>query len=442
MNFKSDVSYRKQQLRKLQEVIVSREHEIIAALDRDFKKPAFESVLTETALTLSELRHTIKNISRWSQPSRVWPSLLNFPSSDKIYKEPYGKVLVIAPWNYPFQLALLPVIAAVAAGNCVVVKPSELSPNVAAEIDTIIKLVFNPEHVRCVQGGPDATQNLLAQKWDYIFFTGSPAVGRIVAEAAARNLTPATLELGGKNPCIIDASANLELAARRICWGKFLNAGQTCIAPDYVLVQNKVKAKFIDLMRTEIQKAYGENPQNSPDFARIINDRHWSRLADMISPAACAVGGQTQAGTRYIAPTLLDEPALDSNCMQDEIFGPVLPVISYENESEIDTILARYDKPLALYVFSTRKVFVDGILGRHSFGGACVNDTVVQFGNGRLPFGGVGQSGYGAYHGKHSFDTFTHQKPVVRRANWLDIPIRYAPYGNKINLVKKLFNWL
>ena len=442
MNFKTDINFRKQTLVKLLISVQKHEEEIIKALYNDFKKPAFEAVVSETAYIVSELNHTIKNINKWAKPNMVLPSLLNFPSTDYIYKEPYGKVLIIAPWNYPYQLALCPLIAAVAAGNQVVVKPSELTPNTSSIVAKIISETFDENHVKCVEGGVEITQELLAQRWDYIFFTGSVAVGKIVAKAAAENLTPVTLELGGKNPCIIDATANLKLAAKRIVWGKFLNAGQTCIAPDYLLVSNKIKSAFIELIKKEIIDAYGENPETSPDFPRIINQKNWNRLTEMLKGESILAGGKSNIQDYYLAPTLLDEPSLDSLVMKDEIFGPILPVLSFENEADLVSIISRYEKPLSLYIFSNDNPFAKKIIQNYSFGGGCINDTVVYFSNKRLPFGGVGHSGIGAYHGKFSFSTFTHYKAIVKKANWLDIPTRYAPYKGKLKSVKKLFKWL
>jgi aldehyde dehydrogenase (NAD+) len=339
-------------------------------------------------------------------------------------------------------LALCPLIAAVAAGNQVVVKPSELTPNTSSIVAKIISETFDENHVKCVEGGVEITQELLAQRWDYIFFTGSVAVGKIVAKAAAENLTPVTLELGGKNPCIIDATANLKLAAKRIVWGKFLNAGQTCIAPDYLLVSNNIKSDFIELIKKEIINAYGENPETSTDFPRIINQKNWSRLTEMLKGESILAGGKSNSQDYYLAPTLLDEPSLDSLVMKDEIFGPILPVLSFENEADLVSIISRYEKPLSLYIFSNDNPFAKKIIQNYSFGGGCINDTVVYFSNKRLPFGGVGHSGIGAYHGKLSFSTFTHYKAIVKRANWLDIPTRYAPYKGKLKSVKKLFKWL
>ena len=442
MNFKTDISFRKQSLIKLLDTVIRNEEAILQALHNDFKKSAFEAVLTETSYVTSELKNTIKSIASLTKPKRVFPSLANFPSRDYIYSEPYGKVLVIAPWNYPYQLALCPLIAAVAAGNQVVVKPSELTPQTAAIIAKIVAETFDADHVDVIQGGIDVANDLLTQRWDYIFFTGSVPVGKIVAKAAAEFLTPVTLELGGKNPCIIDQTASLKLAAKRIVWGKFINAGQTCIAPDYILIQNKVKAEFIAYVKEEITAAFGENPQLSADYPRIINNKNWKRLVDLLFETDIVLGGQTDATSLYIAPTVVDEPSLESAIMKEEIFGPLLPIISYESPDELHDIISKYEKPLSLYVFSTSSDFIEKNLTRFSFGGGCVNDTVIHFANHRLPFGGVGHSGIGAYHGKFSFRTFSHQKSIVKKANWLDLPLRYAPYNGKLKLIKKLLKWL
>lgn len=441
MNFKLNIADRKEALIQLMNIIVKHENEIIQALYEDFKKPPFESIITETSYVISELKDTISNIKNWSRIKKVTPSILNFPSTDYIVKEPYGKVLIIAPWNYPFQLALCPLIAAVAAGNQVTLKPSELTPKTSAIILKIIEKVFQQEHVEVIEGGSEVSQKLLAQRWDYIFFTGSVAVGKIVAKAAAEHLTPVTLELGGKNPCIIDETANLKLAAKRIVWGKFLNAGQTCIAPDYILIQEEMKSHFVDFLKIEITKAYGDSPKESPDFARIVNEKNWHRLVSMIEPEKVIFGGKTDVEDCYISPTLIEENNLDSALMQEEIFGPLLPIITYKNEKEIAKTILKHEKPLALYVFSDDKKFAKKTILEHSFGGGCINDTIIHFSNKRLPFGGVGHSGIGAYHGQLSFDTFSHHKGIVKKGNWLDLNLRYAPYTGKINSVKKLLNW-
>ena len=442
MNYKSDIGYRKEILTLLLNAVIVHENEIVSALKADFNKPEFETVVTETSYVISDLKYTIKNISNWAKPERVFPFILNIPSSDTIYKEPYGKVLVIAPWNYPFQLALCPVIAAVAAGNQVVLKPSELTPNTAAIIQKIIAAIFPINHVEVIQGDAEVATQLLAQRWDYIFFTGSVAVGKIVAKAAAANLTPVTLELGGKNPCIVDETANLQLAAKRIVWGKFINAGQTCIAPDYILVHQKSKNKFIEFLKAEITTAYGENPEISPDFARIITTKNWTRLVKMIDETKIIFGGKYNNETNYLAPTLIEENNLESLIMKDEIFGPLLPILTYTDESEIEAIITKYEKPLGFYIFSERKKFCDAIIAKYSFGGGCINDTMIHFSNKKLPFGGVGHSGIGAYHGKLSFDIFSHHKGVVKKATWIDLPLRYAPYKGKLASVKKILNWL
>ena len=433
-----DINFKKKKLKLLLNEIKTREKDIVNAVYNDFKKPAYETVLSEISIIISELKLMIKKIHKWSKPKRVLPSLLNFPSSAKIHSEPYGKTLIISPWNYPFQLAFAPIIGAVAAGNTVLLKPSEHTPHTSTIIKEIIETVFIPEHVTVIEGGVSIANKLLQIRWDYIFFTGSVSVGKIVAKAAAEFLTPTTLELGGKSPCIIDNSANLELAAKRIVWGKFINCGQTCIAPDYVLIHSSVKDKFISLFKQKLQKAYGKNPELSEDFARIINTKNFNRLNDMIGDETIAVGGQVNKEDCYISPTIIDEPSPMSNVMQEEIFGPILPVISYNTEEEIDQIVSKFEKPLAFYIFSNQKNFTNKMISKYSFGGGTVNDTMVHFVNYKLPFGGVGESGIGSYHGKRSFDTFSHKKGVVSRGTWLDIPIRYAPYKGKLKQLKML----
>jgi aldehyde dehydrogenase (NAD+) len=442
MEYKTNIYYRKEKLKKLLHCIEDNENEIVQALYDDFKKPAFEAVITETNYVISELKDTIKNIHKWAKPEKVFPSILNFPSTDYIYKEPYGKVLIIAPWNYPCQLAICPLVSAVAAGNQVVLKPSELTPKTSAIIAEIIAKIFHVNHVRVVEGGVETSQNLLSQRWDYIFFTGSVAVGKIVAQAAAVNLTPVTLELGGKNPCIVDETANLKLAAKRIVWGKFVNAGQTCIAPDYILIKKDIKNKFVNYLQDEIKAAYGTKPDESPDFARIVNTKNWNRLVSLIEPEKVIYGGQTDEASCYISPTLIDEYSIDSLIMKDEIFGPLLPILSYESEADIHVIISKYEKPLSLYVFTTNDSFAKKIIQTYSFGGGCINDTVIHFANKRLPFGGVGHSGIGAYHGSLSFEVFSHRKGIVKKGNWMDLTLRYAPYKDKLATIKKVLKWM
>lgn len=439
MNFKTDTSFRKEQLKKLLKSVIHHEKEITDALYKDFKKSEFEAVITETSYVISELKDAIKNIDSWAKPKNVWPSLFNFPSSDYILSEPFGKVLIIAPWNYPYQLALCPLIAAISAGNQVVLKPSELTPNTANIISKIISEVFEKNHAEVILGDAEVSKELLKKRWDYIFFTGSVPVGKAVAKAAAEFMTPVTLELGGKNPCIVDDKIDVKLTAKRIVWGKFLNAGQTCIAPDYLLVNQKIKSQLIDALKSEITLAYSSNPESSPDYPRIVNEKNWNRLTAMLENENVIFGGKSNQSENYFEPTLLLDSKLDSLVMKDEIFGPILPIISYENESEIESIISKYEKPLSLYVFSDNSKWAKAIMAKYSFGGGCINDTIIHFSNKRLPFGGVGNSGIGAYHGKLNFDTFSHKKSIVKKATWLDIPLRYAPYKDKIKLVRKIF---
>lgn len=442
MNHRTDIKYRKESLKKLLHVITKHEEAIIKALYDDFKKPAFEAVLTETNYVIGDLKETIKNIDTWAKPKKVSASLLNFPSTDYIYSEPYGNVLILSPWNYPFQLALCPLVAAVAAGNKVTLKPSELTPHTSAIISKIITETFPVKDVVVITGDATIAADLLKKRWDYIFFTGSVPVGKIVAKAAAENLTPVTLELGGKSPCIVDETANLELSARRIVWGKIINAGQTCVAPDYILVHHKMKDIFVKFLIQEIEKALGTNPEESPDYARIINLKNWYRQLSLLENQKILYGGQSNIETLYLAPTLVDEPNRDSLIMKEEIFGPILPILSYESKPDIDTIISSFEKPLSLYLFSQNKSFIDEVLKKHSFGGGCINDTVIHLANNRLPFGGVGNSGMGAYHGQLSFDVFSHKKAVVKRGTWLDLPLRYAPYKDKLSTIRKILKWL
>lgn len=432
-----DVDFRKQVLKKLLQTIQRKEDKICEALYKDFKKPKFESVATETAIVIKEIKLAIKNIKHWSKPKRVPASLLNYPSSDWIYSQPYGTVLIIAPWNYPFQLVISPLIGAIAAGNTVVIKPSEYAPHTAQLLEEIINSLFQKNHVALIQGDVAVSQELLYHKWDYVFFTGSVPVGRIVARAIAEHLTPCTLELGGKNPTIVDETAKVKLAAKRIVFGKFINAGQTCIAPDYVLVHEKIKNTFITALIDEITRFYGNNPKSSKDFARIINQKEYNRLLSLIDQEKIVIGGEMDPDDYYISPTVIVNPSLNSKIMQDEIFGPLLPVLVYQTENDIDLILKKFPNPLSVYIFSTRKKFAEKMIQKYSFGGGTINDTLVHFINEKLPFGGVGNSGMGGYHGKYTFDTFSHKKSITKRANWLDIPLRYAPYKNKIKWLKR-----
>ncbi|MDT0605943.1 aldehyde dehydrogenase [Croceitalea rosinachiae] len=433
-----NVKTRKEALKRLQKILVAKENDICEALYADFKKPRFETLATETQMVLSELKFALKNIENWSLPKRVPSNLVNFPSADYIYSEPYGNVLIISPWNYPFLLSLSPLIGAIAAGNTVVIKPSEMTPNSSRILAEIIEKSFSKKYITVIEGGIEASQQLLNEKWNYIFFTGSTRVGKIVYQKAAEHLTPVTLELSGKNPCIVDETANIKLAAKRIVWGKFLNAGQTCIATDYILAHRNIKDKLVQELTKHITKAYGKNIQKTSDFGRIATVQHYQKLKTMIEGQKLIFGGDYNDDSRYIGPTLIDEPHSDSKIMQDEIFGPLLPIISYDSEGDIAENLKIYGEPLGLYIFSNSKKFQKRIVKRFPFGGGIINDTVMQITNKNLPFGGVGSSGIGGYHGKNSFDLFSHKKSIMKKPTWIDIPLRYPPYKLPLKLVKKM----
>ena len=437
-----NINFIKRKLQQLKNSILKNEEVIYSALHKDLKKSKFEAYISEIGILISEIDLVIKNIHKWSKPKKIRSSMLNFPSNDFIISEPYGCTLVIAPWNYPFQLAISPIISAIASGNTIVLKPSEITKHTGEIIKTLLSDIFEENHLKVVLGGVPETTQLLNLRWDYIFFTGSVEVGKIIAKAASKHLTPCTLELGGKNPCIVDSTANLKLSAKRLVWGKFLNAGQTCIAPDFILAHESIKSKLIDLLITEIKKAYGINAEISKSYPRIVNSNNFERLKAILKGEIILYGGETNSDDNYFAPTLVDSPSVNSKLMQKEIFGPILPILSFKDINDIDKIIKPLEKPLALYVFSTNKNFYNSLIAQYSFGGGAINDTMIQFGNSRLPFGGVGESGIGAYHGKYSYETFTHKKSISIKSNWLDIPIRYAPYDGKLNLLKKVFNWL
>ena len=433
---------RKAALKKLKSELRKRTSEIESALALDLGKSASESYLTEIGMVFSEIDYFLRNLSHLAKPTSVTSSWINFPSKDYIVPEPYGLTLHIAPWNYPFQLSLTPLVGAIAAGNTVMLKPSEQAPHTAQCVKEILNEVFPEEWVAVAIGGPEVAQSLLDLRWDYIIYTGGTAVAKIVAQAAAKHLTPTTLELGGKNPCVVDHTADISVSARRIAFGKFLNCGQTCIAPDYILVHKKNKATLIDALIKAIKRSYGDQPQNSVDYGKIINQRHFERLAELLKNQTILFGGEVDKKTHYIAPTLVEVNDLTNPLMQEEIFGPILPIIEYESEDKLATVISRFEKPLSFYVFSKRKGWAKKMMHHYSYGGGVINDTLIQFTNRRLPFGGVGHSGMGSYHGKHSFDVFSHKKPYIHRSTWLDPKMRYAPYGKNIHLLKKLLKWL
>jgi len=434
-----DVEFCIGQLKRLKEGIRKYEPEIMASLYEDLHKPPFESYASEIGILYTEIDHVIRHLRSWSRTRRVATPIIHFLSRSYVYQEPYGVVLIIGPWNYPFQLVIAPLIGAIAAGNCVLLKPSEFSPSTSQTIAKMIGELFSPDYVTVFQGEAEATQKLLEEKFDYIFFTGSTAVGRSIMIAASRHLTPVTLELGGKSPCIVHKDASLKYGIKRIAWGKFFNAGQTCIAPDYVLIHRKIKEAFVEAMIRTIHSFYGEDPMVSPDYPRIINERHFNRLLRLMQHGRILSGGNNQRKDLYIAPTLLHQVSPDDPVMQEEIFGPLFPIIEYDDIDEAIAFVNQRPRPLALYCFSENKEIQNRVLRETSSGGGCINDTVSHVGSQELPFGGVGDSGMGAYHGKASFDTFTHQRGILFRSNIVDLPLRYPPYRGRVSLLKALF---
>ncbi len=424
-----DVRFRREALKRLRETILEWQPQLTEALKADLGKGATESYMSEIGMVLAGLRDALSHLRRWSRPRRVMAPLSQFPSSCEVIPEPYGVALVVSPWNYPVLLGLDPLVAAIAAGNCAILKPSELAPATSAVLARMLAATFPQEFVAVVEGGVDESNELLALPFDKIFFTGSPAVGRIVMSAAAHNLTPVTLELGGKSPCIIDETADIKLAARRIAFGKILNAGQTCVAPDYVLIAREKKEEFIAAYERAVYHMLGENPVENEALPHIVNQRHYVRIMGLMRGATAAVGGQGNAETLRIAPTLLTEVTPDSPCMQEEIFGPVLPVLTYTKLAEAEAFVLSRPKPLACYIFSNSSRTIKRLKGNLSYGGGCVNDTIVHLAVAGMPFGGVGNSGMGAYHGHAGFRAFSHEKSGLRKSNWLDLPFRYQPYG-------------
>lgn len=432
------LSFRLEQLKILKQALLDNEISIKKALKTDLNKPELEAYITEIGICLEEIKYTIKHLKSWTKPQKVSTPLPYLPATSKIYAEPVGIVLIIGAWNYPLQLVISPLVGAIAAGNCAVIKPSEIALNTSNLLSEIIPKYFDPAFISVVEGGKEVTQQLLAEKFDHIFFTGSTQVGKSIMSAAAKQLTPVTLELGGKSPCIVDAETNLEHTVRRIVWGKFLNAGQTCVAPDYLLVDKSIKQELLEKIKQTIQEFYGMTPETSPDYARIINQHHFNRLVELLKTGKIIAGGETNSRERYIAPTVIDAITPEDAIMQEEIFGPILPVLEYNTIQEAIAFVNAQPKPLALYFFSHNQQHQQQVLQQTSSGGVCLNDTIVHMAFPGLPFGGVGASGMGRYHGKASFDTFSHQKSVLNKSFWLDIKLRYAPYQGKLKFLKRL----
>lgn len=435
-NITKDLNFRAEQLKKLRKAILDHEEEILEALASDLNKSAFEAYMTEIGIVLEEIRFMLKRFKSWAKPKKVKTPLTQFPAKSRIYSEPYGVVLIMSPWNYPFQLTIAPLVGAIAAGNCALVKPSNYSPKTSDIIAKIIEKTFPGEYIAAVLGGREANQDLLEQQFDYIFFTGGPTVGRLVMEAAAKHLTPISLELGGKSPCIVDETANINLAAKRIVWGKFINAGQTCVAPDYVFVHKNVKEKLLENMVKYIEKFFSQALVEEYRFPKIINERHFIRLLGLMESGKIYYGGKYDQKLNRIEPTILDDVSWESPIMQEEIFGPLLPILEFSDLNEVINKVNSRPKPLALYLFTTSKSNEKTILTSISHGGGCINDTIVHLATPYLPFGGVGESGIGNYHGKASFDTFSHKKSIMKKSNLIDIPLRYPPF-KKLILLKK-----
>ena len=430
--FARPLEFRREQLERMIRMIEENEDELTAALHTDLGKPAIETYASEIALTVTELKLMRGKLARWAAPERVKVPLSIRPGKAWIHREAKGVVLVIAPWNYPLQLSLLPMATAIAAGNAVVLKPSELAPATSGVIADLVSRSLDERVVRVVEGAVPETTALLEQRWDHIFYTGNGRVGRVVMRAAAEHLTPVTLELGGKSPAIVDRDARLKVAARRIVWGKFFNTGQTCVAPDHVLVHREAHRELVGHMVDAVREFYGDDSARSPDYGRIVNDRHFERLSGLIDAggfARVAVGGERDPDTRFIAPTILDEVSLDAAVMQDEIFGPLLPVVVVDDVDEAVRVIGANEKPLALYVFTESDDTADRIVRSTSAGGMCINHTILHLGVPELPFGGVGESGMGAYHGQWGFDEFSHRKSILKRPTGMDPPVAYPPYG-------------
>jgi aldehyde dehydrogenase (NAD+) len=431
-------AFRIAQLQELKNSIKKNEQQLIAALREDLGKSELEAYSTEIGILYEEIGYTLKHLKKWMKAKKVKTALTHIGSKGYIIPEPYGTALIIAPWNYPVQLALSPLIGAIAAGNTAVIKPSELTPNVSRALTALIQDAFTEEYIAAAEGGVKTCQDLLGQRFDYIFFTGSVPVGKQVMEAASKRLIPVTLELGGKSPAIVHEDANISLAAKRIVFGKFTNAGQTCIAPDYLFVHEKVKQPLLEEMKKYIREFYSEDPIENEDYSKIVNSRHFSRLEAYLKDGPILAGGRVNGDTRKMEPTLLDAPSFDSPVMQDEIFGPILPVYGYSLLEEAISFIQSRPKPLALYLFTGSRYIESEVNGRLSFGGGCINDTLMHIVTPYLPFGGVGESGIGNYHGKSSFSTFSHHKSVLKQTTMFDFSFRYPSAENGLKLIRKL----
>lgn len=439
-NETKDIDFRINKLKKLREVLKNEEEKVFEALRKDLMKSAFESYITEVAMVYDEINIQIKSIRKWSKNRRVKTPIVQFPAKSFVHLEPYGVVLIIGPFNYPFMLAMDPLIGAIAAGNTVVLKPSESAPETSKVLKSILEQVFDEKYVLHVnpERGKEVVDELLREKFDYIFFTGSAMVGKIVMKAAAENLTPVTLELGGKSPCIVDKDCKVELAARRIVWGKTMNSGQTCVAPDYLYVHKDIEEEFIKKLEEEIKKQLGEEPLKSEDYSRMVNEKEFNRVLSYIDKDKLVFGGNYNKETLQIEPTILKGVTWDDPVMEREIFGPILPILNFEDLEDVIKVVNSKDKPLALYYFSEDKNKIEKVLNTTSSGGVTINDTLVHVSSSYLPFGGVGNSGMGEYHGKYSFDLFSNKKGVMNRKTFLDIKLRYAPFKNKLTIVKKI----
>ena len=432
-------TYRIHQLQKLQEMLNRYEPRIYESLHKDLNKSTYEVLTTEFGFLQQEINYTIKHLREWMQPKKVKTPNSHKGAKSLIYKQPYGVTLIISPWNYPLNLALSPLIGAIAAGNTAIIKPSELTPYTSDLLEEMIKETFEEKYITVIQGDREVSQQLLDLPFDYIFFTGSVPVGKIVMEKASQQLIPLTLELGGKSPCIVDRDAKIEYAARRIVWGKFVNAGQTCVAPDYLLVQESIKQKLLDQIKIEIEKMYTSNPMESGEYTKIINKNHFDRLVNYFDEGEIYYGGESDRTNQLINPTIIDQVNWGSKIMQEEIFGPLLPVLTFDKLEEVHDHIEHSRNPLALYYFSENEKNQEWVIRNLSFGGGCINDTMMHLGNNQLPFGGIGTSGIGKYHGKYSFDTFTHEKSVLKQTTAFDLAFRYpnSKMGRKI--LKKLF---